>query len=136
MKKNIDAEWYKKNSTNKSTSGVRNALNLFSKKTIKEAVIFYVFWLVISLLCLGILSIGLGFLGIVDENNVHIVSPALMAIFVLYLNIKMLIEKRFIKPFIPIMIMIFSIPLTYYYGGWVGLLLVSVTTIFDFNLKQ
>lgn len=126
----------KKNSTNKSTSGVRNALNLFSKKTIKEAVIFYVFWLVISLLCLGILGIGLGFLGIVDENNEHIVFPALMAIFVLYLNIKMLIEKRFIKPFIPIMIMIFSIPLTYYYGGWVGLLLVSVTTIFDFNLKQ
>jgi hypothetical protein len=136
MKKNIDAEWYKKNSTNKSTSGVRNTLNLFSKKTIKEAVIFYVFWLVISALCLVILSIALSFIGIVDENNVHIVSPALMAIFVLYLNIKMLIEKKFIKPFIPIMIMIFSIPLTYYYGGWVGLLLVSVTTIFDFNLKQ
>jgi glucose-6-phosphate-specific signal transduction histidine kinase len=114
----------------------RNAFNIYSKKTIKEAIIFYVFWLVISVLCLSILGVGLSFLEIVTENNIHIVSPSLMAIFVLYLNIKMLIEKRFIKPFIPIMIMIFSVPLTYYYGGWVGLLLVSATTIFDFNLKQ
>tara|TARA_B110001452_G_scaffold266522_1_gene273623 strand:+ start:1014 stop:1364 length:351 start_codon:yes stop_codon:yes gene_type:complete len=114
----------------------RNALNIYSKKTIKEAIIFYVFWLVISLLCMSILVVGLSSLEIVTENNIHIVSPVLMAIFVLYLNIKMLIEKRFIKPFIPIIIMIFSIPLTYYYGGILGLLLVSATTIFDFNLKK
>ena len=113
----------------------RNAINIYSKKTINEAIIFYVFWLVILLLSLSILVFGLSFLGIVDENNTHI-GAALISIFVLYLNIKMLIEKRFIKPFIPIMLMIFSLPLTYFYGVLLGLLLVSVTTIFDFNLKQ
>ena len=113
----------------------RNALNLYSKKTIKEAIFFYVFWLIISMICLGILGVGLTVLEIVDENNVHFVSPGLMTIFVLYLNIKMLIEKRFIKPYLPVTIMIFSIPLTFYFGGSIGLLLVSATTIFDINLK-
>lgn len=113
----------------------RNALNLYSKKTIKEAFVFYVFWFVISIFCLGILSVGLRFLEIVDENNIGIVAPALMAIFVLYLNIRMLTEKKFIKPLIPVLIMIASVALTFFYGALVGLLLVSATTIFEIYKK-
>ena len=50
-----------------------------------------------------------------------------------FLNIKMLLEKKFVKPFLPVALMIFSIPLTYYFGVWLGLLLVSATTISDVN---
>ena len=114
----------------------RNALNLYSKKTVKEAFIFYVFWFLISLLCLTVLGVGLAFIEVVNENNVHYVSPGLMAVFVLYLNVKMLLEKRFVKPFIVVLLMVFSVPLTFYYGGWIGFLLVSITTTFDFKLKK
>ncbi len=108
---------------------IRNSLNLYTQKTIIEAFIFFCFWIIVLFINLTLFGGILGVIEIIDENNILFMSKLIPTIVMAIVVFKMYKNKSFIQPIYPIILFIISLLITYIFGYFYGLLILSSTTI-------
>ena len=72
---------------------IRNSLNLYTRKTISEALFFYVFWLLIVYVFTSILGFIFAMLEILNENNFYFFAKAVPT-FIITLNVMLKKENN------------------------------------------
>lgn len=108
---------------------IRNSLNLYTRKTISEALFFYVFWLLIVYVFTSILGFIFAMLEILNENNFYFFAKAVPTFIISLMILKMYINKSFSEKTLPILLFFGSIFITFFVGYLFGLAIVSITTI-------
>ena len=109
---------------------MRNALNLYTVKSIKEAFFFYVFWLFVVFISTGILGFILSASEILNENNFYFLAQIVPTLIITLMVLKMYRNKSFSEPLLPVLLFLSAIVATYLLGYFLGLALISITTIF------
>ena len=108
---------------------IRNSLNLYTQKTISEALFFCVFWFLVIYLFTSIIGFIFAMLEILNENNFLFLAKAVPAFIITLMILKMYINNSFSEPILPIIMFFGSIFVTYFGGYLFGMAIVSITTI-------
>lgn len=69
---------------------IRNSLNLYTQKTIGQALIFYGFWLIVFFIFTVVIGVILGVAEILDESNIIFISkliPTLIITLIAFQNL-------------------------------------------------
>lgn len=69
---------------------IRNSLNLYTQKTIGQALFFYGFWLIVFFIFTVVIGVILGVAEILDESNIIFISkliPTLIITLIAFQNL-------------------------------------------------
>ena len=108
---------------------IRNSLNLYTRKTISEAIFFHVFWLLVVYVFTSIVGFIFAMSEILNENNFYFLAKAVPTFIITLMILKMYRNKSFSEPILPIILFFGSISITYIGGYLFGVAIVSITTI-------
>ena len=114
---------------------IRNSLNLFTNKTLIEAIVFYIFWSIMLMIINSIIGGIMNVFGIINLDNFEsslITVMIVETILISFISINMLLNKNFCKPMLPIILLILSIILVPVWGydySWPGFHPIQISLI-------